>query len=135
LLLKKLYDNIIFGVNMLKNVLLKAIKRKNGFTLIELIVVIAVLGILAAILIPTVTNIIGKATNNTYKANAKEAFETAQYITVSRATAGIANTTITQTDLAPYLGGTFTGTVSITMSSGDVATATYTNNGTSAVYP
>jgi type IV pilus assembly protein PilA len=44
---------------------------KKGFTLIELIVVIAILGILAAILVPTITGFIDQARNNTDVANAK----------------------------------------------------------------
>jgi len=36
-------------------------QRKKGFTVVELVIVIAVIAILAAVLIPTFTNIINKA--------------------------------------------------------------------------
>ncbi len=39
----------------------KLIKNKKGFTLIELIVVIAILGILAAVLVPSIGNYVEKS--------------------------------------------------------------------------
>ena len=45
--------------------------NKKGFTLIELIVVIAILAILAAILIPAVTGYIAKAQNGRDQANCR----------------------------------------------------------------
>ena len=37
------------------------IKKKKGFTIVELVIVIAVVGILSAVLIPTFSNLIEKA--------------------------------------------------------------------------
>ena len=48
--------------------------NKKGFTLIELIVVIAILAILAAILIPAVTGYISKATNAKDDANCRSLY-------------------------------------------------------------
>jgi len=50
---------------------MKKILTKKGFTLIELIVVIAILAILAAILIPSITNYVSQANRNVALANAR----------------------------------------------------------------
>lgn len=51
-------------------------KQQNGFTLIELVVVIAIIGILAAILIPTMMNYVKKSRLKQANANAKLIFNT-----------------------------------------------------------
>lgn len=48
-------------------------KSNKGFTLVELIIVIAVIGVLAAILIPTFSNVIDKANRKSAFSDAKNA--------------------------------------------------------------
>lgn len=52
----------------------KKIKNRKGFTLIELIVVIAILAVLAAIIIPTVSNSIARAQQARDLANARSIY-------------------------------------------------------------
>ncbi|TCX47199.1 MULTISPECIES: type II secretion system protein [unclassified Dehalobacter] len=57
---------------MLKKMCLQMKKKNKGFTLIELIVVIAILGILAAVLIPTFTGFQKKAQSSQALVDAKQ---------------------------------------------------------------
>ena len=51
--------------------------NKKGFTIVELVIVIAVIAILAAVLIPTFSNVIGKANESSVLQAAKTKFEEA----------------------------------------------------------
>ena len=52
----------------------KLLRNKKGFTLIELIVVILILAILAAILVPSILNYVQEANDSAAQANARSVY-------------------------------------------------------------
>lgn len=54
---------------------MKSLKNKKGFTIVELVIVIAVIGILAAVLIPTFSTVIDSAKKSAALQDANAAYK------------------------------------------------------------
>ncbi|HBP38507.1 MAG TPA: hypothetical protein DD640_07165 [Clostridiales bacterium] len=86
----------------------KSKKSKKGFTLIELVVVIAILGILAAILVPVISGFIETANQATDNANARLIYQSVAMWFAANNSAGSSEF---PAELEPYMGSTTYPTV------------------------
>lgn len=87
-------------------------KNKKGFTLVEIIVVLLIIGILLAITIPSIMGYVGKAKDAQYLADARSGYLAAQTLTAYGNAAG-KDVDITKEKVAEELGEEFNNNATV----------------------
>lgn len=84
------------------------LKDQAGLTLIELLAVIVILGIIAAIAVPSIMNVINNSKEDAIKSDAIQVLNAAKLYVASE---NVTGTTFTGTQLQPYVDGINTTTI------------------------
>ena len=113
---------------------------KKGFTLVELIVVIAIIIVLMAILIPLLTTYINNANDAKGDANARAVYSAAAAWganQIAKDQTITADQEVGKTELEQYFGNVKTGSTlkAVMNADGSVKSATYTENSKEYTYP
>lgn len=104
----------------------KHLKNQKGLTLIELLAVIVILGIIAAIAVPSIGGIINKTENDAKVAEGLQIISAAKLYATAQAPA--ANATADQAALAPYLDNVKDTAYTVTFTKGGDGKYIYTLN-------
>ncbi len=101
---------------------MKILKNNKGVTLAELLAVITIMGIIAAIAIPAVGRVITGARLGAAESDAIAIYESARiYCTIEDCSSGL-----TETELGAYLDGGVEGTYVVTVANSKPTLVTYT---------
>jgi prepilin-type N-terminal cleavage/methylation domain-containing protein len=113
-----------------------ATPKNQGFTLVEVIVVMVILSILAALLVPSLTGYIAKAGDRAVVVEARALLMAAQTLASERYAAGGGGVTYDEARaLAELTGGGLQGGNAFTVADGKVQSFTYiSGNGSIAAY-
>lgn len=87
----------------MRQLIKQRIKNEKGLTLIELLAVIVILGIIAAIAIPSIGSIIQKSKEDAVKADAITVINAAKNYVAANGIANSGTTTVSKDDLADFV--------------------------------
>jgi prepilin-type N-terminal cleavage/methylation domain-containing protein len=80
------------------------VKRKKGFTLVELLAVIVILGIILAIAVPSITGLIANQRRNAFEANVKMIIKGIEYRRLEQIAVPVSDTENVVTTIGQYGG-------------------------------